>query len=326
MKKFIKELSDKILDGYVINEEEAFKIINIEENDEDTIEVLLQYSNDIRKKFAGNKADLCSIMNGKSGRCSEDCKYCAQSAHYNTNVCEYALINYEDVLERAKEVQAQGIHRFSLVTSGRGIESDEELESLIKIYSGLKRDTNLKLCASHGIINYDQAMRLKESGISMYHHNVETSERYYGDICTTHTYEDRVNTINDIKEAGLDLCCGGILGLGEKREDRVKMAFEIRGLGVKSVPLNVLNPIKGTPLGENPLLVPNEILKTMALFRFVIPDSYIRYAGGRIALGDKQHKGFSGGVNAALTGNYLTTVGSNVDNDKDMITCSGLEI
>jgi len=160
----------------------------------------------------------------------------------------------------------------------------------------------------------------------MYHHNVETSERYYGEICTTHTYEDRVSTINSIKEAGLDLCCGGILGLGEKREDRVKMAFEIRELGVKSVPLNILNPIKGTPLGDNPVLVPNEILKTMALFRFVIPDSYIRYAGGRMTLGDKQHKGFLGGVNAALTGNYLTTVGSNVDNDKNMITCSGLQI
>ena len=171
-----------------------------------------------------------------------------------------------------------------------------------------------------------QALQLKEVGVSMYHHNVETSEDYYSEICTTHTYEDRIDTIKNIVDSGLELCCGGILGMGENRDQRVKMALEIKELGVKSVPLNVLNPVKGTPMEGVDTLSPTEILKTMALYRYMIPDCYVRYAGGRMALKELQNKGFRAGVNAALVGNYLTTVGNNIAEDKEMIMCEGFEI
>lgn len=326
MKKIIQELIQKVLDGKEITFEEASKIINIDEKDIETLEVLFSGANKIREQYVGNKVDLCTIMNAKSGRCSEDCKYCAQSVHYNTGVTEYGLINYDEILERALEVQESGAHRFSLVTSGRGISSDAELDKLVEIYKRLKADTELNLCASHGIATVEQLLKLKEAGVSMYHHNVETSSDNYGNICTTHDYEQRIETVKNGMEAGLEICCGGIFGMGESKEDRVKMAFEIKSLGITSIPLNVLMPIKGTPYEDLEVLSPLEIIKSMALFRYIIPNSYIRYAGGRMALKDKQSLGFKAGVNAALVGNFLTTIGSNVENDKQMMICAGLEI
>lgn len=325
MIKLISEVTQKILKGGQITYKESIKFINIEENDKDSLQALFEGADEIRKKFAGKKVDLCTIMNAKSGKCSEDCKFCAQSAHYKTGIDEYKLLNYEKVLERAREMERAKVHRFSLVTSGKGL-NNEEFEKIVKIYRKLSEDTNLKLCASHGVITYEQALKLKNSGITMYHHNIETNRDFYGNICTTHSYEERIETIKNVMKAGLDICCGGIIGMGESREDRVKMAFEIRDLGVKSIPINVLNPIKGTPLENQEILSPFEILKTMALYRYILPDSYIRYAGGRKALRDKQNIGFRAGVNAALVGDYLTTVGSNIDEDKDMIINEGLEI
>ncbi|SHJ73439.1 biotin synthase BioB [Paramaledivibacter caminithermalis] len=325
MKKIISEVTQRILNGGEITYDEAIKLINIDENDEEILEELFCGANKIRKQFVGKKADLCTIMNTKSGKCSEDCKFCAQSAHYETGVDEYELLDYDRILERAKEMEKSGVHRFSLVTSGKGIR-DKDFEKIVDIYKKLSRDTNLKLCASHGIVNYEQATKLKEAGVSMYHHNLETSKDYYSEICTTHTYEDRIETIKNVMKAGLEICCGGIIGMGETREDRLKMAFEIKELGIKSVPLNVLNPIKGTPLEDIEVLSPNEILKTMALYRYIIPNCYIRYAGGRMALKDKQNIGFKAGVNGALTGNYLTTIGNNIKQDKEMIMCEGFEL
>ncbi|SHH17996.1 biotin synthase BioB [Tepidibacter thalassicus] len=325
MKFFIETIKNKVLNGEDLNYEEAIKIANIDENDIESIEALLNGGNEIRKEFVGNKADLCTIINAKSGRCSEDCKYCSQSAHYNTGVKEYPLLSYDEVLKRALDMEKKGVHRFSLVTSGRGVEGDD-FEKILDIYRKLSKDTNLNLCASHGIISYDQALKLKEVGVSMYHHNLETSSNNYENICTTHTYQDRVNTIKNCIKAGLDVCCGGIIGMNEGIEDRVKMAFEIKKLNIKSIPINILNPIKGTPFENIKALSPIEILKTMAIYRYIIPDSYIRYAGGRIALKDKQNIGFRSGVNSALVGNYLTTIGSDIEKDKEMIICEGLEI
>lgn len=318
------DITDRILKGGKIKTEEALKLININEDDMESLESLFQGANAIRKRFVGKKADLCTIMNTRSGKCSEDCKFCAQSSHYKTGVDEYELLDYDKILERAKEMEEAGVHRFSLVTSGRGMQN-KDFEAIVEIYQKLSRDTNLKLCASHGIIDYDQAIRLKEAGVQMYHHNVEACKDYYSDICTTHTYEDRIDTIEAVMNSGLEICCGGILGMGETKEDRIKMAFEIKDLGVKSVPLNVLSPIKGTPLEDTELLSPNEILKTMALYRYIIPDCYIRYAGGRMALKEKQNIGFKAGVNGALTGNYLTTIGNNIKQDKEMIICEGFD-
>ncbi|TYQ15836.1 UNVERIFIED_CONTAM: biotin synthase [Acetivibrio alkalicellulosi] len=326
MKEFILKLKEKVLEGKSITFDEALKLTKIDESNIETLNVLFECANEIRKKFAGNKADLCTIVNAKSGKCSEDCKYCAQSAHHNTGVVEYDLLEYDSILQKALEAQNHGAHRFSLVTSGKGIDNDEELEKLAIIYEKLSNDTNLKLCASHGIITYNQAKRLRSAGVSMYHHNVETSSSHYKKICTSHTYEDRIKTIENVKKAGLEVCCGGIIGLDENFEERIKMAFEIKSLGVKSVPVNVLNPIKGTPFESLTVLPPMEILKTIAILRFILPDSYIRYAGGRMALKDKQAIGFMAGVNAALTGNYLTTTGSDAEVDKIMIKDAGLII
>lgn len=326
MKKFIEEVTEKVLDGKEITYDEALKIIDTDDKDTEILDLFFSGANEIRKKYAGNKVSLCTIMNAKSGRCSEDCKYCSQSVHYDTGITEYSLLNYDEILERALEVQNSGAHRFSLVTSGRGISCGEELDKLVEIYRRLEVDTNLKLCASHGISTFEQLLKLKEAGVSMYHHNVETSSDNYKNICTTHDYEERIQTIKNAARAGLEICCGGILGMGESKEDRVKMAFEIRSLGITSIPLNILMPIKGTPYEDLNGIAPLEILKSMALFRYIIPNAYIRYAGGRMALKDKQSLGFKAGINAALVGNFLTTVGSDVENDKEMIVSAGLEI
>jgi len=321
----INSLKRQILNGNLITYEEALDLINIEINDENDLNELFKAANEIRKEFMGSKADLCTIMNVKSGKCSEDCRFCAQSGHYNTGVEEYSLLNYKDILKRAKEMEEKGVHRFSLVTSGRGVKG-EEFDKVVDIYRRLHKDTNLSLCASLGIIDYEQAKKLKEVGVKMYHHNVETSKDNYKNICTTHTYEDRIETIKNVQKSGMDLCVGGILGLNESKEQRLKMAFEIRELNIKSIPLNILNPIKNTPMENCKKLEPLEMLKAMAVYRFVNPSAYIRYAGGRMSLKGYEKIGFNGGVNSALVGDYLTTIGSDIQEDKQMITCQDFEI
>lgn len=323
--KWIEALKEKVLAGEQIKATEAISLMHISDEDSEALAVLFDAADAIRKIFAGDGADLCSIINAKSGKCSENCRYCAQSVHYNSGVAEYNLLAYEDILSKALEVQAQGVHRFSLVTSGRGIDTKEELEDLVSVYKRLKQDTSLHLCASHGILTTEQALALKEAGVEMYHHNVETSRDYYSEICTTHSYEDRLTTIAAAQAAGLEVCSGGIIGMGESVDDRIQMLMDLRDWGVRSVPVNVLNPIQGTPLAHLEQLKPMEILKTMAVARFCLPDSKIRYAGGRSALGVYQEKGFNAGVNAALVGDFLTTLGSSVSEDKEMLTRSGFK-
>lgn len=325
MKNLINEIKKRIVNGGEITKEEAIKLINVDHNNSEVCDHLFDAANEIRKAFVGNKADLCTIMNVKSGKCSEDCTYCSQSAHYNTGVKMYDLLDYEIVLERALEMQSEGAHRFSLVSSGRGA-MGEEFKNLVNFYEKLDQDTMIKICASHGLISYEQALKLKETGVKRYHHNVETSPRYYEKICTTHTYEDRINTILNVQKAGIEVCCGGILGLGETVEDRIDMAFEIKRLKIKSVPINILTPVKGTPLEGNEIVSPMEILKTIAIYRLILPKASIRYAGGRIALGDLQEKGLHAGINGALVGNYLTTVGNNIPQDIEMIKKAGFEV
>lgn len=322
----IETLKEKVLSGTQLSYDEAMALISIPETDTVSLEALFSGADQVRSRFSGNSADLCSIINAKSGKCSENCKYCAQSVFYSSGVSEYDLLCYEDILSKALEVQEQGVHRFSLVTSGRGIENEKELIALTAIYRRLKKDTTLHLCASHGILTNDQALALKEAGVEMYHHNVETSRRYYPEICTTHTYDDRISTIRNTIAAGMDSCSGGIIGMGETPRDRIEMAIELRAMDIKSVPVNVLNPIPGTPFGHLEQLKPMEILKTMAVFRLLLPDAKIRYAGGRTALGEYQEKGFSAGVNAALVGDFLTTLGSKVSEDKAMLTRAGYKI
>lgn len=316
----INEIEKRILRGGEITFEEALELINTDNTDE-----LFDAANRIRKYFVKNKGDLCTIMNAKSGKCSEDCKYCAQSAHFKTGMQEYPVVCKEEALKLAVENEKNGAHRFSLVTSGKGMQG-EDFKKIITIYDYINEKTSIKLCASHGIISYEQMMSLKESGVLRYHHNVETSREYYERICTTHTYQDRIDTIKNAKKAGLEVCSGGIIGLGESVEDRVEMAFELKNLNIMSIPINVLMPVKGTPLENLQPLSPLEILKTISVFRLINPKADIRYAGGRSKLGDMQKKGLEAGINGALTGNYLTTIGSNMEEDLKMFKELGFEV
>lgn len=320
----IHELTNLVLEGKDLDRNQIIELEKISISTAETVEALLSGANQIRAHFAGDQVDLCTILNAKAGRCSEDCQYCSQSSHYQTKCDEYGLLNYEHILERAKEVEASGAHRFSLVTSGRSISSEGFIDQLVEIYQRLKQDTHLSLCASHGMATKDELLLLKEAGVQMYHHNVETASNSFSSICTTHDYQDRIDTIKNAQIIGMEVCSGGIIGMGETMEERLTMASELRALSIKSVPINVLMPITGTPLENRKSLEPEEILRTFALFRYILPEIKLRYAGGRMALKHLQQKGFESGVNAALVGNFLTTVGSKVEEDLVMIENSGL--
>lgn len=317
----ISEIEDKFTRGQMITFEEAIELSKGKVEDEK----LFLLADKLCKENMGYKVELCSIINAKSGSCSENCKFCAQSGHYNTGVVSYPLIDIDDVQKAAKENEKEGVHRFSIVTSGERV-SDEEFEKILDMILLLRKETGLKLCASLGSLSYERAIRLKQAGVSMYHHNIEACREYYKKICDTHTYAHRISTVKNAAKAGLEVCCGGIIGMGESMEQRVKMAFEIRGLGVKSVPINILNPIKGTPLENVESLQPNQILRTIAIFRLIMPHASIRYAGGRMSLGEHQPKGFKAGINAMMVGNYLTTVGNKISDDIQMIQSMGLKI
>jgi len=230
------------------------------------------------------------------------------------------------IIERALQMETEGAKRYALVTSGRGI-SEEDFVKTLGIYRRLARETNLKLCASLGIISKDMARRLKETGVTTYHHNLETSESYFPHICTTHSYQDRINTINVCQAAGLDICSGGIISLGETMDQRLEMAFALRELRVQSIPINILSPIVGTPLEHQRVLPPLEILQTIAIYRFILPEARLRFAGGREkSLRDLQAMGYLAGINATLVGSYLTTSGRTVAEDIQMVLDMGLEV
>lgn len=327
MKNYILNLKKRILENENINLEEAKKLLEIPKDDEETLELLYNSANEIREKFCGDFFDLCTIINAKSGKCSENCKYCAQSAHFKTNVECYSLVTPEHALEEAKKVEKEGAHRFSLVTSGRGLKKgDKEVADLKLIYEKLDKETNLSLCASHGICDESVLQELYESGVKSYHHNLETSREYYPEICTSHSYEERVETIKAAQKLGFRVCSGGIWGLGETEMDRLKLAFELQELEIKSVPINILMPIPGTPFEKLPSLDPVDILKMLAIYRFILPKSSIRYAGGRSKLQGMEEKGIRCGVNSALTGNFLTTTGSTIASDKEMVKRNGYKI
>lgn len=316
---FISNLKSKVLKGYKITKEESLRLY-LEPKEE-----LYTAANEIREVLVGDRIDLCSITNGKSGRCSEDCKYCAQSIHFNTGVSEYKLLSYDEIKSQAKENEESGVDRFSIVTSGKGLVG-KDFEKVANYYERLNNECRISLCASHGIIDKESLIRLKKTGVKMYHHNIETSKEYYGSICSTHSYEDRVNTILLAKEAGLEVCSGGIIGMGESIEDRVNMAIELRELEISSIPINILMAIKGTPLENELNLTEEEILRTISIFRFINPKAKIRLAAGRNLLTKYGEKAFKSGANATITGNLLTTCGNNIEADRKMILKLGLKV
>ncbi|MCB2358577.1 biotin synthase BioB [Clostridium estertheticum] len=282
-------------------------------------------ANIIREKLCGKKVDLCTIINGRSGKCSENCKFCAQSAHHNTDIKEYDFLNPDVILEDCKKNEANGVHRYSIVTAGRSL-TGPDFDKAIEAYKKMHEECKINLCASHGFLTEKEFTRLKEAGVTMYHENIETSKKNFHNICTTHSYEDKIKEIKLAQKSGLKVCSGGIIGMGETWEDRIDMAISLSELGIISIPINVLMPIKGTPFGNLERISEVDILRTIAIFRYLNPTSYIRMAAGRTYFADGGSKLFLSGANATLTGDMLTTVGNNTDQDKIMLTALGFDI
>ncbi|QHI72836.1 biotin synthase BioB [Aminipila terrae] len=321
----IQELKNKIINGYEISKEEALHLSDICHASPQNSEMLCEAANQIRHHFCGDHFDICTIINGKCGRCSEDCKYCAQSAHYPVETGNYSLLDADSLLAGARYNQEKGILRYSIVTSGRSL-NDREVDQLCKSYKLIHSSLNISLCASHGLLNYQQLLKLRQAGVVRYHNNLETSRRNFSAICTTHTYQDKIATIKAAQKAGLAVCSGGIMGLGETMRDRIDMAFDLKELGIKSVPINILNPIPHTPFEHNPVLNLNEVKQIVALYRFILPEAALRLAGGRGLLKDKGRSVFASGANAAISGDMLTTSGISINYDINMIKDLGFKI
>lgn len=290
------------------------------------LEELCKGADKIRKALCGNRADLCSIINGRGGKCGENCKFCAQSAHYHTDCEEYGFLEEEEFLAGAGKAAAQGINRYSIVTAGRTLEG-EDLEKAIAAYRAMHEAfPDLILCASHGLMKEEDLKRLHNAGVTMYHTNVETSEGYFPEICTTHTYEDKLTEIKRAREAGLEVCSGGIFGMGESWEDRLRMAAMLSELKVGSIPLNFLLPIPGTPLEHLKPLSQEEMIRITAIFRYLNPTAFLRIAAGRGRFSDGGEALFRAGANATLTGDMLTTVGNKTAEDRKMLSEIGFDL
>lgn len=293
---------------------------------EGNLEELKKGANRIREALCGSRVDLCTIINGRAGKCSENCKFCAQSAHHSTGAEEYGFLDAEKIADACRANEEKGVHRFSIVTAGRTL-GEEDYEKAVKAYRRMHEVCpEMLLCASHGLLTQEQFQGLKESGVSTYHANIETSENFFPQICTTHTFQDKLSCIRAAKEAGLQVCSGGIIGLGESMEDRIDMAFILAELGITSIPLNVLLPIEGTPLEGNPTLSEEEILRTIVIFRYINPTAYIRLAAGRTLMRDSGREAFLSGANATITGDMLTTSGNNTIQDREMLADIGFDL
>ena len=277
----------------------------------------------IQQKFCGNHVDLCTIINGKSGRCGENCKYCAQAKNHKTGAAEYPFLPAEKILAAAKANENAGVNRFSIVTSGRAL-TGADFDKAIETYKVLRDNLKIELCASHGILTADQFKKLRATGVTSYHHNIETSRRFFPQICTSHTFDDRIKTIRLAQDAGFNVCSGGIIGMGETWQDRIDMALELANLNIQSIPINALMAVKGTPLENQPPLKPEEILRTIAIFRFINPTANIRLAAGRKLLPDFGASAFVNGASASITGNMLTTSGTTIRGDLEILARLGL--
>lgn len=317
----MKALADEIIGGRRISRQDdlnMFLTCDLKE--------LCEGADRIREYFIGDKVDLCSIINGRSGRCPEDCKYCAQSAHNHTSCEIYDFLPEEKIVEACKLNESEGVDRFSIVTAGRSL-SGEEFEKAVHAYETMHKECRIDLCASMGFLNAEQLHRLHEAGVTSYHHNIETSKRNFPNICTTHTYEQKLETLKLVKEEGMCACSGGIIGMGETWEDRLDMAVSLAELGIDSIPINALMPIEGTPLENQPRLTEDEILRTIAFFRYINPEANIRLAAGRALLTNDGEIAFQSGASATITGNMLTTVAcATIRSDRQMLENLGRDV
>ena len=321
----LEALGRRVLDGGEIDREEAMFLFEL--GDSSDIHDLLAWANRIREHFKGNKIHLCSIVNAKAGACSENCSFCAQSAAYQTESPRYGFVDPEPVSEAGEEANRNGVTAVGLVAAWRGLKEGSMLDEVCDRISEMREQGKTRPDASLGLIESQEvANRLKEVGLECYGHNLESSERFFPEHCTTHTFEDRIRTIGYLKQAGIKICSGGIIGMGETREDRCDLALSLREVGASVVPVNILNPIPGTPLENQEPLPPLEILKTIACFRFIMPTKEIMIAGGRtVNLRDLQCMIFQAGASALMVGNYLTTLNQPVEKDLQMLRDLGLD-
>ena len=314
-------LAKEIIDGRRINREDDLSVFLTCDLDE-----LCKGADMIREHFVGSRIDLCSIINGRSGRCPEDCKYCAQSAHYKTECEVYDFLSQDELVNACKLSEEEGVHRFSIVTAGKAL-TGEEFEKSIEAYKEMNEKCDIELCASMGFLTKEQLHELHEAGVSSYHHNIETSKRNFPNICTTHTYEQKMNTLKMVKEEGMYVCSGGIIGMGETWEDRLDMAVSLSEVPADSIPINALMPIKGTPLYGMERISNEDILRTIAFFRYINPTADIRLAAGRALLENDGEIAFKSGASATITGNMLTTAAcATIRSDKEMIESLGRTI
>lgn len=311
-------MTEEILEdaSILISYEDACELSALTGND---VIDLLMCANKIRNRYRTNELVTCSIINAKSGLCSQDCAFCAQSVHHKTNVNIYPMLSEEEIVNNAISMYKEGARRFSMVTSGYML-TDKEIDIISSAASNITKKTDLTVCASLGILTEPMAQKLKEGGITVYHHNLETARSYFDKVCTTHDYAEDIQTVRFAKSIGLKVCCGGILGLGETWEQRVELAFTLKELDVDGIPINFLNPIPGTKMEDRPLMSPMEALKCIALFRFINPEKNILICGGReVTLRNYQSWIFTAGANGLMIGNYLTTQGRDARMDMDMI-------
>ncbi len=308
----------------LITYEEALRLGEIEDHAE--IEALIERAWEARVEGFGDSTDLCSLVNAKAGGCAEDCGFCAQSRFAEAETPMHAMMSPEQILEHARAAEAAGAHRFCMVTQGQGL-SKRDFENVLEGARLVAEQTNLKRCASVGHMSPKRAKQLKEAGIQRVHHNVETAESYYGEVSTTVRYEGRLRTIGAVEEAGLETCVGGILNLGESREQRVEMAFQLARIDPTSVPINMLNPRPGTKFGDREYMDPWEAVKWIAIFRLILPAALFRLCGGRVEnLGELQSLAVKAGINGVMMGNFLTTLGSEPEEDRAMFEELGLNV
>lgn len=312
----INLLKDKILSGGRLSHEEALSLEYISPHQ---YQELWDAASEITSRLCPKDFDSCSIINARSGKCSENCKWCAQSAHFKTKIDVYPLVDLEECLRQYEYNKNQGIKRFSLVTSGRKM-SGTELEKAAEYFKEMNTRGGINLCASMGLLNREELQKLYDAGVTRYHCNLEAAPSYFEKLCTTHSIEDKIKTINIAREIGFEVCSGGIIGMGETRRQRIELALELLCINPASIPINLLNPIPGTPLEKSQPLPEDEILNTIAIFRFIHPDKTIRFAGGRNAISkESQILALKIGMNGAIVGDLLTTIGSKVEDDRKLV-------